>query len=172
MIKFLNIIGCVFCFSFLSCQSVQNIENKLLKKVAKFDDSPIEGVVYNKLYVMEGTYITHRDFEPIFPKLEIHRGSDPKKYEDYLILHDNGKIDAFYAENIHSAYQLLDRSSSSSFYGVIYKKNQKIIIETIVAFKMGGGYGTNKKSVKIINKKIYIQEVGKCSLYVLAENIH
>lgn len=160
----------VFCFSFLSGQSIQNIEDRLSKKVAKLSNNPIEGVVYNKLYVMEGTYITRRDFEPILPKLEIHRGSDSKKYEDYLILYDNGKVDEFYAENTHSAYQLLNRSPSSGFYGVIYKKNQKIIIESIVAFKMGGGYGTNKKSVKIINKKIYVQEVGKCSVYVLAEN--
>lgn len=170
MIKFLNIVICVLSFSFLSCQPIQNIEDRLLKKVAKFGNNPIEGVTYNKLYVMEGTYITHRDFEPIFPKLEIHRGSDPKKYEDYLMIHDNGKVEQFYAENVHSAYQLLNKSSSSSFYGVIYKKNQKIIIETIQAFKMGGGYGTYKKTVKLINKKIYIQEVGKCSVYVLTEN--
>ena len=169
MVKIFKVLASILCFSFLSCQSISNVKDKLLRKVEKFKANPIEGITFDKLYILEGIYETSRDYEIKFPKLEIHRGSDLRKSEDYLIVHNDGKVDMFYAENISLAHQLLNKSSTSSFYGVIYKNKHNLILEAIEAFKMGGGYGTDKNYVKVIDKKIYIQEIGRCSVYVLAE---
>jgi len=169
MVKIFHIITFFLCFSLLSCQSISNVKDKLLRKVDKFKVNRIDGITFDKLYILEGIYETSRDYEIKSPKLEIHRGSDLKKYEDYLIVHNDSKVDMLYAENISLAHQLLNKSSSSSLYGVIYKNKHNLILEIIEAFKMGGGYGTNKNYVKVIDKKIYIQEIGRCSVYVLAE---
>lgn len=159
----------VMSFSFLSCQSVSKVRERLLKKIENFSSSDFPAIEFDKLYILNGTYSTKRDFELIQPKLEIHRGSGTETANDYLIINKNGTVDEFYAKNINSANLLMKKKSSSVFSGIIYQKKHQIIIEVMQAFKMGGGYGTYKQFLKIVGDKIYVQDGNNCSVYVLAE---
>ncbi|WP_123912701.1 hypothetical protein [Chryseobacterium pennipullorum] len=118
---------------------------------------------------MEGTYLTKGKFNLVPPKLEISRGSDQKHYEDYIIFNSNGTVEKLYAENVKAAHQLLERQDPSGLYGIIYSKGDKLFIEAIQAFKMGGGYGTYKQEIKFDHHKVLIQNGANCSVYVPAE---
>lgn len=168
MVKYLKIIA-VMSFSLLSCQSISKVSDRLSKKVENFSSSDFPVIKFNRLFMMDGMYRTNENFELIQPKLEIHRGSDNEHSSDYLIINDNGTVDEFYAKDISSANLLMNKKSSSVYSGVIYKEKDKIIVEVMQAFKMGGGYGTYKKFLKIVGDKIYIQDGKNCSVYTLVE---
>ncbi len=168
MIKQKIVIVFLTFFSLFSCQSSEHIHNKLLKKVENFITINFPGIYFDKLYIMEGTYITKGKFNIIPPKLEISRGSDTKHYEDYLVFNGNGTVEKFYAENEVKAKQLLAKQSTSTIYGVLYLQRSRLIIEVIQAFKMGGGYGSYKQEVKIEGSKILVQDGEQCSVYLLA----
>lgn len=87
-------------FSFFSCQTQQDIHKTLRKKIENFNPKDFPFLEFDKLYVLEGQYATKRDFEIIYPKMEIHRGSDNQKYEDFLIFRNDGTVDSFYDKNI------------------------------------------------------------------------
>ena len=107
MIKQKIVIVFLAFFSLFSCQSSERIHNRLLKKAENFKATNFPGIHFDKLYIMEGTYITKGKFNVIPPKLEISRGSDTKHYEDYLVFNGNGTLEKFYAENEMKAKQLL-----------------------------------------------------------------
>lgn len=171
MIKQKIVIVFLAFFSLFSCQSSERIHNKFLKKAESFRTTNFPGIYFDKLYIMEGTYITKGKFNIIPPKLEISRGSDTKHYDDYLVFNSNGTVEKFYAENALKAKQLLVRRTGSAIYGVLYLQRSRLIIEVIQAFKMGGGYGSYKQEVKIEGDKILVQDGEQCSVYLLGENL-
>lgn len=102
---------------------------------------------------MHGMYSTKGDFELIQPKLEIHRDSDAESSNDYLIINDNGTVNEFYAKNINSANLLIKKKSSSVFSGIIYQKEDQIIIEVMQALKWGEVTVHIKQFLKIVGDK-------------------
>lgn len=165
MIKHSVIVFLVF-FSLFSCQSSERINHRLLKKAEGFRTTNFPGIYFDRLYIMEGTYMTKGKFNIIPPKLEISRGSDDQHYEDYIVFNSNGTVDKFYAENETKAGQLLERQTGPSLYGVFYQRRSQLIIEVVQAFKMGGGYGSYKQEVKVEGDKIMVQDGAQCSVYM------
>ncbi|WP_426479644.1 hypothetical protein ACP3T3_09510 [Chryseobacterium sp. CBSDS_008] len=174
MVKQKTVIGFLIYLSFFSvfsCQSAElrHIKNKLLKKTQGFETANFPLLYFDRLYMMEGTYVTKGKFNIVPPKLEMHRGSDQKPYEDYIIFNSNGTVEKIYAEDEKSARQLIDKDSSGP-YGVLYLKGNKPFIEVVQAFKMGGGYGTYKQEVKFDHNKVLIQNGANCSVYLPVVN--
>ena len=159
--------------SFCCCKSHQNQEKRLQKKLDDFTASDFPFLDFERLYILQGKYSTKRNFEIIYPKLEIHRGSDDVNYSDFLIFHLDGTLDMFYDVDIKAAkLKITPQNRGSS--GVLSKKDGKISIFSEQAFKglkklgISPSYGITKKELKIIDGKIYIQDGSTCSVYVLA----
>lgn len=159
----------ILLFSLAACQKAERVRDRLLKEVENFNVKDFPGIKFDQIYTMEGTYITKAKFEIIPPKLETTRGSDNKKYDDFLIFNSNGTVDLFYAENSKAAKLLISKQSLDVIYGILQKKKEKWIIKTIQAYKMGGGYGTYSQYVKMIDNKIYVQNGASCSVYFLSD---
>ena len=157
-------------FSMFSCQSAElkHVRNKLLKKTQGFETANFPLLYFNRLYILEGTYITKGKFNIVPPKLEMHRGSDQKKYEDYIIFNSNGTVEKLYAENEKAAKQLLGKDTSGP-NGVLYRKGDRFFMDAVQAFKMGGGYGIDRQEIKFENNKLFIQDGANCSVYLPVE---
>ncbi|RXM38046.1 hypothetical protein BOQ62_19140 [Chryseobacterium sp. CH21] len=154
-------------FSMFSCQSaeLEHVRSKLLKKIQGFETANFPLLYFDRLYILEGTYITKGKFNIVPPKLEMHRGSDLKKHEDYIIFNSNGTVEKLYAENEKTAEQLLGKDTSGS-NAVLYMKGGRFFIDAIQAFKMGGGFGTYRQEIKFENNKLFIQNGANCSVYL------
>lgn len=159
-----------------SCYSEINIQKRIAKNLTKFDKSNFPGIRFDKLYILEGTYETKKDFELIYPKLEVHTNGKYLQYLQYLYVHGNGELNFFtlpegYLTNKLSNYNKQDSIGRKqySFNGVMYIKNNKLIIERTQLYKMYGGYGSYREKLKIISENIYIQEANRCYVYKYVE---
>lgn len=166
MVRIINFIIMFTCFSLFSCQSILNVKDRLLKKIENFDRESIGNVVFNRLYVREGVYKTKKDFDIIFPKLEV---STNGFYYDYLYIQGNGKLSFFTS----SSRLIKNIENKESFNAVINKEKNKIIVYRLQVFHQIRGfdpsYGIYKQYLKVFGNKIYIQDGNDCSVYVLAE---
>jgi len=140
------------------------VKERLLKKIENFDKNNMEGISFNTLYILEGIYKTKKDFEIIQPKLDRHTGA--QKCENYLVFYGDGKVYFYIEDNNENAYNTLMKSED--FDAVLIKNKNKLIIETIQGFKMGGRYGSYKQYIKVIGDKVYIQDGRNCYVYIFA----
>lgn len=158
-----KLVPFILCTFFFSCYTKKDIQIRLEKNNDNFNVNDFNNLKFNTLYKLEGIYETKKDFELIYPKLEIHRGT--QNYEDYVIFFDDGKVLFFISENLDEAKKWLNKKND--FDAFLYKYHDRNIIKTLQVFKMGGGFGTYNQYLKVINGRVYIQDNYNCSVYIL-----
>lgn len=112
----------------MECRTGKEIKLGFEKKISNLNPNDFPNLIFGKLYILEGIYLTKRDFEINVPKMD---GTDSRT--DYLYFYKNGKASFFVAENLSRA-EFLIKQNSGYYNAIILKKEDEIIVERICNF--------------------------------------